>query len=133
MQIHQSIAILILLLWATGSTVYGGYKLRQSNDGIRKAIALQFLVWGLVNLGIGILSVYQMVTRSFILDNVEYQYFAKLLMINGWIDFGYLLLGLTILRFGAVKWKGHGIGILWQGFFLLLFDWINYGITFLII
>ncbi len=56
--------------------------------------------------------------------------FRKILLINTLLDIGYLAVGFGLARANNVKWHGHGQGILIQGGFLLLFDGINYALTF---
>lgn len=94
---------------------------------------MQFFVWGLINLGIGMYGFYNAMVRTSAMSLADYQFFSKILMINGWIDFAYIAIGWAMLKYGALKWQGHGAGIWHQGVFLLLFDWLNYGVTILII
>lgn len=128
---HQYTANLILGTWSLGSVAAGVFQLFSRNPFV-KAFGMQNLAWGSIDGTIAFFG-----HRS--LQNVAWETttplaeklkFRKVLLINSLLDFLYLAVGFLLLKTKNVKWHGHGVGIIFQGFFLFLFDWINFALTF---
>jgi hypothetical protein len=100
-----------------------------------RGIAGQFVGWGVINQAIAFFGSKGTLKRLANLDESEKQAIepqetrklAKILWINAGLDVGYILFGAIFARTNRdnpLK-VGTGIGIIIQGLFLLLFDWVH--------
>lgn len=129
---HQRRAMGVLTGWSILSVGAGTAQLFNSNPQI-KAFGIQNLSWGIIDGMIAGYATYDLnkKLKSGRLNLVEErQTFRKVLIINTLLDFIYIGTGAALMKYGSTKWYGHGQGILLQGSFLLLFDGMNYGLTF---
>ncbi|MDP2189473.1 MAG: hypothetical protein Q8J69_12415 [Sphingobacteriaceae bacterium] len=128
---HQKNANIVLGSWSVLSMGAGAYQLFSPNPFI-KAMGMQNLIWGAVDGGIALYGSYHLSNTDWSSKNLqlEREKFRKILLINTLLDVGYLALGFGLSRAANAKWHGHGYGILIQGGFLLMFDGINYALTF---
>lgn len=129
--LHQRNANRVLGSWSVLSMGAGAYQLFSPNPLI-KAMGMQNLIWGMVDGGIALYGSHQLSNTDWSSKNLqqEREKFRKILLINTLLDVGYLALGFGLANAANAKWHGHGQGILIQGGFLLLFDGINYVLTF---
>ena len=96
-----------------------------NNDFIR-GIGTQFLAWGLVNSLIGIFVILRKSQQSA-------KKLAKILLFNSFLDLIYLLIAIVLIFeifINGDSSVGHGFGVLFQGFFLLILE-TYYGIRIL--
>lgn len=128
---HQRNANRILGSWSILSIGTGGYQLLSPNPFV-KAMGLQNLIWGAVDGGIALYGSHQLNSTNWNGRDLqkEREKFRKILLVNSILDVGYLVLGVALFKANNSKWHGHGQGILIQGGFLLLFDGVNYALTF---
>ena len=113
---------IILLGWGLISILMGATLFYFNNDFIR-GIGTQFLVWGLVNSSIGIFVILRKSQHSS-------KKLAKILLFNSFLDLIYLFVAIVLIFeifINGDSAVGHGFGVLFQGFFLLIFD-TYYGI-----
>ncbi len=130
---HQKNAMNVLLTWGVGSALVGAGKMALSTTPYGKAFALQTMVWGGIDAGIagyGKYSLNKKLLNGSFVPAQERKDFRKVLLINALIDVGYVGLGVALMRAKNDKWHGHGMGIATQGAFLVLFDGLNFAITF---
>jgi len=100
-----------------------------------RGMAGQFIGWGIINQAIAFFGSKGTEKRLASLDEnekkaiepQETRKLAKILWINAGLDVGYMLFGAIFARANRDNpFKvGTGIGIIVQGLFLLLFDWIH--------
>jgi len=129
---HQRRAMGVLTGWSVLSVSLGTAQLFSTNPQI-KGFGLQNITWGAIDGLIAGFATYDLNKRlkSGQLNLVEErQTFRKVLLINTFLDLLYIGTGAAMMKYGSAQWQGHGSGILLQGSFLLLFDGINYGLTF---
>lgn len=129
---HQRRAMGVLTGWSVLSVGVGAVQLTSSNAYI-KGFGVQNLTWGLIDGAIAGFATHDLNRKlaSGQLNLVEErETFRKILLINTVLDFLYIGTGAAMMKYGSTKWRGHGNGILVQGSFLLLFDGINYVLTF---
>ena len=124
-----------LLWWAIGS-ILTGLGLLLWGDPFWSGFGIQALAWGAIDAIIALAGRWASQRRynacpdpkaADVLDQ-EARRLRRLLWINTALDVLYVAGGLTLaLTCGATDaaWKGHGWGIVAQGGFLFLFDWIH--------
>jgi hypothetical protein len=121
--------------WALFSIIVGGFTLADRNP-LRKGIGVQFVGWGVVNYAIALLGSKSANKREKSLpdpnaDNIqqtETHKLTRLLLINTGLDVFYILGGFFLIRNRGRKdphWQGQGVGIIFQGLFLYIFDLIH--------
>ncbi len=120
-----------LLSWSGFSIASGGWLLK-NQDPFWRGIGLHFVIWGVVDAGIGLVGLINMSRKRTPASNIENQAVAeeraklhRLLWINAGLDILYILGGgWLFFRKGAEdeNWRGQGIGVIIQGGFLFLFD-----------
>jgi hypothetical protein len=116
---------IILLGWGLISILMGATLFYFNNDFIR-GIGTQFLAWGLVNSLIGIFVILRKSQQSA-------KKLAKILLFNSFLDLIYLLIAIVLIFeifINGDSSVGHGFGVLFQGFFLLILE-TYYGIRIL--
>jgi len=87
-----------------------------NNDFIR-GIGTQFLIWGLVNSLIALFSIKRKSQRNS-------KKLSKILLFISFLDFIYLAVAIVLIFeifINGDSAVGHGFGVLFQGFFLLIF------------
>lgn len=122
----------VLTGWSVLSVGMGTAQLFSTNQQIR-GFGIQNLSWGVIDGLIAGYATYDLNKRlkSGQLNLIEErQTFRKVLLINTLLDFLYIGTGVVMFTYGNTKWQGHGSGIMLQGSFLLLFDGVNYALTF---
>ena len=116
---------IILLGWGLISILMGATLFYFNNDFIR-GIGTQFLAWGLVNSLIGIF----LILRK---SQQNSKKLAKILLFNSFLDLIYLSVAIVLIFeifINGDSSVGHGFGVLFQGFFLLILE-MYYGIRIL--
>lgn len=128
---HQNTANVVLGTWSAGSVTLGVVQLFSPNPFV-KAFGMQNLVWGSIDGGIAIYGHQNLKKMDWSITTAvdEQLKFRRILLINALLDFLYLAVGFLLWRSAKIKLRGHGAGILLQGGFLLIFDWVNYALTF---
>lgn len=121
--------------WAWGSLLAGGLLLLP-NDTFWNGVAVQFIVWGLVDLAIAIFGARSAAKRRARMsleeqkaaEPAEHRKLSQTLWFNTALDVLYLLAGywmLTSLGANDLFWQGGGWGVLIQGGFLFFFDLVH--------
>jgi hypothetical protein len=121
-----------LLIWSLFSVIFGGL-LQFPRVRFIQGLGQQFTGWGIIDALIAIFGQRAAENRharlpdplsSEIIEG-ETKKLSKILWINTGLDVGYIVGG-TVMAFTKGKtnpgWRGHGIGVIIQGGFLLLFD-----------
>jgi hypothetical protein len=128
---HQNTANIVLGTWSTGSITLGVFQLFSPNPFV-KAFGMQNLAWGSIDGGIAMYGHRNLNKMDWSITTAvdEKLKFRRILLINALLDFLYLAVGFLLWRSAKINLRGHGIGILVQGGFLLIFDWVNYALTF---
>lgn len=129
--LHQRNANRVLGGWSVLSMGTGAFQLSSPNPYV-KAMGLQNLIWGAVDGGLALYGSHRLTTTTWGYKDLqkERENFRRILLINTFLDLGYLVLGVSLAKAANPKWHGHGQGVIIQGGFLLLFDGINYALTF---
>jgi hypothetical protein len=122
--------LLCLLIWATLNVVLSLIT-QAYTTGILQHFFRMNIFWNIVNLG---LAVYGLVNQPTINDlsflatvNAQFS-LEKILLFNGGLDIGYIMLGFLILQKSlsttskAQLLKGYGYSIIIQGSWLFVFD-----------
>lgn len=126
-----------LLLWALASIVVG-LGLLLSEEATLRAIGVQFVVWGAIDAliaGVGVRDRRRRIARGEAQDpelrRAFERHLRRLLRLNAGLDVGYLAIGAgLVLLWTTPEGLGHGVGVLVQGGFLLLFDaWHGWGVA----
>lgn len=120
-----------LLLSVSVGSIVGGVVmigLAGRSDVWLAAIGWQFVIWGAIDLIFSLLGLRQSnrAQRGLADDRLEATQLIKSLRFNGKLNVLWVLIGLGLLAPGAVWGNasliGHGVGVLLQGGFLLVFD-----------
>ena len=112
----------ILTVWGTSSMI-GGLTFLYFNNSFMSAIGFQFFIWGLIDTIIALApSVYRKIRKTKHIENLTK--LKKILIINSFLDLGYIAIGILIFIgiFNINEYNGHGIGVIIQGSFLAIFD-----------
>lgn len=131
----------LLIGWALLSIALGGVGLvvgalgeaRSGGEAFLGALSLQFLVWGLINATLAGLGLRQVARREDVPLPVENELArreraVRVLRLNAGLDLLWLSIGVALLllawplREQAATLVGHGVGVVLQGGFLLVFD-----------
>lgn len=118
-----------LATWALASAGIGAGLLAWG-DPFARAVGIQFLIWGAVDgaiAGVGARDRRRKVTAGADRDPqasaAEARRLRRLLWINAGLDVLYVAVGAGLVAFGpGPVVDGHGVGVLIQGAFLLIFD-----------
>ncbi|MBN1482524.1 hypothetical protein EH223_10805 [candidate division KSB1 bacterium] len=124
---HADQAMTVLTGWSVGSIAVGTGMLFMPNTQVQYA-GIQNIAWGAIDLGIAVWG------KKSTQKNIGYkppeqqrQEFQKALWINGLLDVAYIGVGYYLYKHGKNdKLKGTGAGIVAQGGFLFVFDWVNF-------
>lgn len=127
---HMDGAMDVLTGWSIGSIVVGTGMLFVPNTQVKYA-GIQNIAWGAIDLGIAVWG------KNSIQKNIGYKppeqqqkEFRTALWINGLLDIAYMGVGYYLYTHGKNdKLKGTGAGIMVQGGFLFVFDWVNFAIA----
>ncbi len=121
--VEQEIS-LNLFIWGLCSSLNGIILLFFDNSFIT-AIGFQFIIWGLIDCLIAIfpLIIRKIRNQSYIQNLPKLR---KILGINSILDLLYVLVGIFLFLGIFDINKGHGIGVIVQGGFLLIFDFYYY-------
>jgi hypothetical protein len=126
-----------LSLWAATSSLLSLPMLR--GNTFWRGVGSQFIGWALINLGIAgggswltrrrqnALGEKAHAPETLVKETADLR---RLLIINGILDIGYMFGGLFLMLRpqSQPRMKGVGVGILLQGAFLFIFDWLNVGL-----
>lgn len=128
---HTDRAMNTLLGWGGFSMVTGTGMLFSGNPRIQYA-GIQNIAWGAIDSGIALWGKSGNRNDRMRLSPVQKtNNFRKALWINGLLDIVYIGAGYALYSKGKnEKVKGSGVGIMVQGSFLFVFDWIHYALTF---
>ena len=128
---HGERAMNVLTGWSVGSMAVGAGMLFVPNTQVQYA-GIQNIAWGAIDLGIAVWG--KQSTRKAIGYKTPEQQrdtFRTALWVNGLLDLLYIGAGYYMYAHGKNdKIKGSGTGIMAQGGFLLVFDWVNFALTF---
>ena len=122
----------VLLGWSAGSIVAGSFWLSSSRLRLQ-GFGSQFLGWGLID---GLIAIFGLKAAKNNADkfdrgevnSTELQRqtkdFERILWVNIFLDFSYILFGswITDRARNAERQRGIGLGIIFQGTFLLIWD-----------
>jgi hypothetical protein len=119
--------------WAAASVGVGGALLALADGAAARAFGLQFLVWGAIDGAIaiaGALALRRAHARGAVADPErappERRRLRRLLWVNAGLDVGYVAVAIGILALWRTpEGLGHGLGVLVQGGFLLVFDAVH--------
>lgn len=114
----------ILLGWGGASVLLGGV-LQCARNLFWRQVGLQCVLWGAIDAVLAILgrrSAQSKAERAPASadEQKDVRDFRRILLINAWLDVGYVLSGAWLIW--RLKQRGIGTGILLQGAWLLLFD-----------
>jgi hypothetical protein len=124
-----------LLAWA-GVSVAAGVALLADGRRFQRGMAAQFITWGVIDGAIALGGMKGTQRRQAQLANPndatvlaqETRKLRRLLLINAGLDVLYVAGGSALRRrpndFNQ-SWEGHGLGIIIQGAFLLIFDTLH--------
>lgn len=111
-----------LLVWGLSSIV-GGVTFMFFQNTFMNALGFQFIIWGTIDSGIAVGPIiYRSIRKLNHEENLTK--LKKILLVNVFLDIGYIFLGIIIF-IGIIKineYNGHGLGVIIQGGFLALFD-----------
>lgn len=122
-----------LLRWSIFSMGVGGW-LRGRPDDLARGMGTQFFAWGAIDAAIALFGLLgnRQKARSVQAGNPDFvvqeaKKLRRLLWINAGLDIFYVSGGWWAVRKGEEKenralWRGHGLGVIIQGAFLLIFD-----------
>jgi hypothetical protein len=121
-----------LLIWSFLSMI-GGALLQISRNGFLRGMGVQFTAWGLIDALIAVFGDQAAKKRATQLRDPmapevirsEIQKLRKILWVNSGLDMGYVSGGAAMALIKGKNddsWRGHGIGVVLQGAFLLIFD-----------
>jgi hypothetical protein len=122
-----------LAVWAALS-VAAGAALIVMGTPLWRAFGVQAVAWGAIDGAIAWFGMrdHRRKRRTLGARNAEWHAevvkVRRILLLNVWLDVGYVTVGLLIASFGAEGVRlGHGLGVIVQGAFLLAFDAFHYG------
>lgn len=127
----QALVTRRLLLWGTLSAITGAAMLRYRP--FWRGFGVQALTWGVIDCAIAMGGNWFRVRRYHHLANPldldiiaqETSNLQRALWINAALDIFYVMGGLALVRREDAAARGHGLGIVVQGAFLLIFDVIH--------
>lgn len=124
--VEQEIS-LNLFIWGLCSALNGIILFFFDNSFIN-AIGFQFIIWGLIDC---LIAMFPFVLRKFKKEShiQNLPKLKKILGINSVLDLFYVLVGILLFLGIFNINQGHGIGVVIQGGFLLIFDFYYYVVT----
>ncbi len=129
---HQQKLSAVLLAWGVGSMILGGLWWRQAHK-LQRGIGSQFFVWGAIDTALALNGLrsaakegqaYQSGHMSEAEVDQKAQFLRRLLWFNFGLDNLYIIWGGRWMGSDKPHRRGAGIGILIQGAFLWVFDYI---------
>jgi hypothetical protein len=134
----QLIGMCILLSWAVSNIIIGaiGWRLKKS---VKMYFNQMNFFWNMVNLFIAIFALINIFQTNYELMSMQefndkQAHTEWLFLLNGFINFIYIAIGILLIVFSkrAKKrndlLKGYGRSVILQGVFLLVFDFVMYDI-----
>jgi len=124
-----------LLAWSVLSLLVSGITVFSSNLFLR-GLGIQFFAWGVIDGGIAIFGARASAKRQAKLQDTERvetetketRWLERILWLNTGLDVLYVFGGVWLMQTwgtDSLVWKGHGVGIIIQGGFLLFFDFFH--------
>ena len=122
-----------LLIWSALSIAFSALTFFSGNPLLR-GLAIQFFAWGAIDAGIAIFGARVSAKKQLkhqadeLAETKEVRWLERVLWINTALDVFYILGGLWLMQTWGVEsllWRGHGLGIVIQGGFLLFFDFYH--------
>lgn len=121
-----------LLIWSVLSILFSSLTVFSANPLLR-GLAIQFLAWGVIDGAIAVFGARASAgkrakikeTERREVEEKEARWLSRVLWINTGLDVFYVLGGFWLMQTWGMDnplWRGHGIGIMIQGGFLLFFD-----------
>ncbi|TFF88898.1 MAG: hypothetical protein EU550_00390 [Promethearchaeota archaeon] len=109
-----------LLIWGGISILVAAFGLFSPSNLI-KGVLLQAFFWGIIDAILGLGTV--LFKKEFDLVKIK-----KILLINTYLDIGYIIIGVILILFfiNSAFLIGNGIGVIIQGAFLFIVDLIHY-------
>jgi len=108
-----------LLIWGAINMIAGIFYFFSTSELI-KGVFLQAFFWGLIDGIIGIVPLFR--KKEFALEKIK-----KIFLVNTYLDVVYIVIGLLLILLGANLFIiGNGYGVVIQGLFLLIIDFIHY-------
>lgn len=125
-----------LLAWSVFSMLVSSVSIIFSANPFLRGLAIQFLVWGFID---GVIAFFGgrtsakkqamiQASKHVEVESKEARWLSSILWINTGLDVFYILGGVWLFQtWGAesLLWKGHGLGIAFQGGFLFFFDFFH--------
>jgi len=116
-KLHQRMGF-PLLIWAPVNIIVGSFYLISSTDFIR-GLLIMTLIWGIINGILGLTTFFG--KKIYILEKIK-----KVLLINVYLDVGYVIVGLLLIFIGNFALLiGSGYAIIIQGIILFVFDFLH--------
>ena len=112
MSVEQDV-VRVLGRWAVGSLVAGGLL---SLDPRTRGFGRQTAAWGVVDGAIALVGARRQAAGR----TTEPARLRRVLLVNAWLDVGYLATGAWLVR--RTRWRGDGAAVVVQGAFLLWLD-----------
>ena len=112
MSVEQDL-VRVLGRWAVGSVLVGT---ALSADGRTRGFGRQTAAWGLVDGAIALVGARRQAAGR----TTEPARLRRVLLVNAWLDVGYLATGAWLVR--RTRWRGDGAAVVVQGAFLLWLD-----------
>ena len=112
MSVEQAV-VRVLGRWAVGSLVAGGLL---SLDPRTRGFGRQTAAWGVVDGAIALVGARRQAAGR----TTEPARLRRVLLVNAWLDVGYLATGAWLVR--RTRWRGDGAAVVVQGAFLLWLD-----------
>lgn len=137
---HTMNGSITLTSWAGANIIAGTIGYYATPAGEWKHFHEMNVYWNIVNLGLGIPGLFAKKEKQMGLtleQTVKRQHQTEtIFLFNGALDLSYMTAGLLLRELGknnpdqAVqdRWKGFGTSLIAQGGFLLLFDFVKYGV-----
>ena len=137
---HTMNGSIVLTSWAGTNIIAGTIGYYTAPSGEWKHFHEMNVYWNIVNLGLGIPGLFAKKNKQIGLtleQTVKRQHQTEtIFLLNGALDLTYITAGVLLREMGSNhidqatqdRWKGFGTSLIAQGGFLLLFDFIKYGI-----
>ena len=122
-----------LLIWSGLSVLVSAVMVFSSNPFLH-GLGIQFFAWGVIDAAIAYFGAKASEKKRLRLggsaeaEAKESRWLERILWINTGLDMFYVFGGLWLMQtwsMDSLLWKGHGVGIIIQGGFLLLFDFFH--------
>lgn len=111
MSVEQDV-VRVLGRWAAGSVLVGGVL---AADPRTRGFGRQTAAWGAGDGAIALVGARRQAAGR----TTDVARLRRVLLVNAWLDVGYVTAGLALLR---TRWRGDGLAVVVQGAFLLWLD-----------